>query len=65
MVTPPLDGLILEGVTRQSILDLAREWGDIKVSERPIYMKELVKLIETHQVKRNDLKIYFFLKCDH
>ena len=25
-MTPPLDGLILEGVTRQSILDLAREW---------------------------------------
>jgi branched-subunit amino acid aminotransferase/4-amino-4-deoxychorismate lyase len=25
-MTPPLDGLILEGVTRQSILDLARKW---------------------------------------
>jgi branched-chain amino acid aminotransferase len=26
LVTPPLDGTILEGVTRQSILDLARKW---------------------------------------
>ncbi len=26
LVTPPLDGLILEGVTRQSIIDLARKW---------------------------------------
>lgn len=26
LVTPPLDGIILPGVTRQSILDLARKW---------------------------------------
>ena len=26
-VTPPLDGTILPGVTRQSVLDLAREVG--------------------------------------
>ncbi len=26
LVTPPLDGVILPGVTRQSLLDLAREW---------------------------------------
>lgn len=26
LVTPPLDGLILPGVTRQSLLDLARGW---------------------------------------
>ncbi|XP_016088170.1 branched-chain-amino-acid aminotransferase, cytosolic-like isoform X3 [Sinocyclocheilus grahami] len=26
LVTPPLDGIILPGVTRQSLLDLAREW---------------------------------------
>ena len=26
LVTPPLDGLILPGVTRMSLLDLAKEW---------------------------------------
>lgn len=26
LATPPLDGIILPGVTRQSLLDLAREW---------------------------------------
>lgn len=26
LVTPPLDGIILPGVTRQSLLDLARSW---------------------------------------
>ncbi len=26
LVTPPLNGLILPGVTRQSILDLGRTW---------------------------------------
>ena len=44
LATPPLDGTILEGVTRDSILSLARErlvpdgW---RVSERPIRMAEL------------------------
>ncbi|PHH58383.1 hypothetical protein CDD82_3115 [Ophiocordyceps australis] len=44
LITPPLDGLILEGITRLSTLELARErlvpegW---KVLERRIPMKEL------------------------
>ena len=44
LVTAPLDGTILEGITRESILDLARErlvpknW---KVSERYLTMAEL------------------------
>ena len=33
LVTPTLDsGLILPGVTRRSVLELAREWGDCEVS---------------------------------
>ena len=44
LVTPPLStGLILPGVTRQSLLDLAREWGEFKVVERPILMKDILK----------------------
>ena len=26
LITPPLDGLILPGITRMSMLDLARQW---------------------------------------
>lgn len=29
LATPPLDGIILPGVTRQSILDLARSWVSV------------------------------------
>lgn len=30
LITPPLDGTILEGVTRQSILDMTRKWVSCK-----------------------------------
>lgn len=43
LITPPLNGLILPGVTRQSVLDLAREWKEFKVTERTITMKEVVE----------------------
>jgi len=43
LVTPPLTrGDILPGVTRASILELARSWGEFDVSERFPTMKELV-----------------------
>ncbi|RKP05492.1 aminotransferase [Thamnocephalis sphaerospora] len=41
LVTPELDGCILPGVTRDSILGLAREWNEFKVSERKITMGEV------------------------
>lgn len=41
LVTPPLDGTILPGVTRDSILTLAREWGEFSVTERFITIKEI------------------------
>jgi len=46
LVTPPLDGMILPGVTRDSVLCLARERinglpKDLIVSERPVTMKEV------------------------
>lgn len=43
LVTPELDGSILPGVTRDSILSLARQWGEFKVSERKFTMTDLVK----------------------
>ena len=44
LVTPPLDGTILPGVTRDSILSLVKEskdLKDVKVVERPMTMREL------------------------
>jgi len=41
VVTPPLAGTILAGVTRDSVLALTREWG-LRVSERPITIDEVV-----------------------
>lgn len=35
LVTPPLDGTILPGVTRDSILTLCKELNQFKVSVKP------------------------------
>lgn len=42
LVTPPLSGSILPGVTRDSVLALAREWK-IPVAERPIDIEEVMR----------------------
>jgi len=42
LVTPPLSGSILPGVTRNSVLALAREWG-IPVAERPVEIDEVIR----------------------
>ena len=41
IVTPPLGGTILAGVTRDSVLTLLRGWG-MKVSERPVSIEEVL-----------------------
>ncbi|XP_043943617.1 branched-chain-amino-acid aminotransferase, cytosolic [Protopterus annectens] len=51
LATPPLDGIILPGITRQSILDLARKWNEFKVSERHLTMADLVTALEEERVK--------------
>ncbi|XP_025047112.1 branched-chain-amino-acid aminotransferase, cytosolic isoform X1 [Alligator sinensis] len=51
LATPPLDGIILPGVTRQSILDLAHLWGEFKVSERYITMSDLTTALGENRVK--------------
>lgn len=45
LVTPPLNGLILPGITRDSILHLAREWQQFKVSERTFTMADVQQLL--------------------
>jgi branched-chain amino acid aminotransferase len=45
LITPPLGDTILAGITRDSVLTLARDWG-MKVEERKISVDEV---IEAHQ----------------
>lgn len=40
-MTAPLDGTILPGVTRDSILALARNWKEFEVSEVQLFIKTL------------------------
>lgn len=42
VVTPPLAGTILPGVTRDSVLAICRHWG-IKATERPISIDEVAE----------------------
>lgn len=51
LATPPLDGIILPGITRQSILDITRQWGEFKVSERYLTMADLRLALEEKRVK--------------
>uniref|UniRef100_A0A0N5AAI1 branched-chain-amino-acid transaminase n=1 Tax=Syphacia muris TaxID=451379 RepID=A0A0N5AAI1_9BILA len=47
LVTPPIDnGLILPGVTRDSLIKLAKSWDEFLVSERYIGMKEIRRAVK-------------------
>lgn len=47
LVTPPIkEGLILPGVTRISLMELAQSWNEFKVTERPITMQEVKQLLK-------------------
>ncbi|XP_012279650.1 branched-chain-amino-acid aminotransferase, cytosolic isoform X2 [Orussus abietinus] len=50
LVTPPLNGLILPGVTRNSILAFCREWNRFKVTERIITMREVCQLLNENRL---------------
>lgn len=50
LVTPPLDGSILPGVTRDSIIGLAKEWNEFKVVEKNMTMPELRDLVKQDRV---------------
>jgi len=41
LITPPLGGSILGGITRDAVLTLTAEWG-LQASERPVGMEELI-----------------------
>ena len=50
VVTPPLGGTILPGITRESVLHICRNW-EMKVSERMISLDEVISGLESGRVK--------------
>lgn len=46
LLTADLDGTVLPGVTRDSILQLARQWGEFDVSERHYTIAEITEAID-------------------
>jgi len=50
LITADLDGTILPGVTRKSILELTREWKEFNVAERSWTITELMAALEENRV---------------
>jgi len=50
LITAPLDGQILPGITRKSILELTREWKEFKVSEADWTIDSLVQALNDGRV---------------
>jgi branched-chain amino acid aminotransferase len=46
LITPPLGGTILPGVTRDSVIAIAKDWG-LKVEERRISIDEVIETART------------------
>ncbi|MEN8189666.1 MAG: branched-chain amino acid aminotransferase, partial [Thermodesulfobacteriota bacterium] len=50
LITPPLGGSILGGITRNSVMTLARDWG-VNVVERQVTIDEVVEAAENGHLK--------------
>ncbi|MFH1434888.1 MAG: branched-chain amino acid aminotransferase [Pseudomonadota bacterium] len=50
IVTAPLMGTILPGITRDSVISICRHWG-MKVSERPLGIDEIIRGVQAGTVK--------------
>ncbi|CAI5452720.1 unnamed protein product [Caenorhabditis angaria] len=51
LITAPVSsGLLLPGVTRDSVIELAKEWNEFKVTERNFTMDELSRAIKEKRV---------------
>jgi len=51
LITPPLNGLILPGITRKSLLELGREWGEFKVVEKSFTIQQVVRGVQEGRIK--------------
>ena len=77
LVTPPLDGMILPGVTRDSVLSLARSHAagtlripmlpsNLSVSEREVNMKEICEAEQSGRLVEmfgTGEFVFLFLRC--
>lgn len=52
LITPPLSGSILGGITRDSVIQLMRSW-DIEVEERPISIDEVITASQDGSLKES------------
>eukprot|EP01016_Furgasonia_blochmanni_P045668 TRINITY_DN6479_c0_g1_i2.p1 TRINITY_DN6479_c0_g1~~TRINITY_DN6479_c0_g1_i2.p1 ORF type:complete len:332 (+),score=96.43 TRINITY_DN6479_c0_g1_i2:98-997(+) len=50
LITPELDGTILPGVVRDTVLQVTRGWNKFKVTERKVTIQELVKALSEKRV---------------
>jgi branched-chain amino acid aminotransferase len=50
VITPPLNGAILAGITRDTALTLMRDWG-LRVSERPVAIEEVIAAAQDGTLK--------------
>ncbi len=51
LITPPLTGSILPGITRDSVLRLTKDWG-LKVSERRITIDDVLAAKERENCRK-------------
>jgi len=51
LLTAPLNSLILPGITRQSCIEIAKEWGKVLVTEREFTIQEVVKASHQNRIK--------------
>ncbi|MEM6845544.1 MAG: branched-chain amino acid aminotransferase [Bacteroidota bacterium] len=50
LLTPPISGSILDGITRDSILTLAEDWG-MKTEVRKVSVNEIIQAIEQNRLQ--------------
>lgn len=50
LITPPLDGTILPGVTRESTLHLTRELKEFKVTEKSFTIHDMIKATNENRI---------------
>jgi branched-chain amino acid aminotransferase len=51
LITAPLDGTILPGVTRDSIIYLCKQWNEFKVSEEVYTVHDIIDAVKENRVR--------------
>ena len=46
LITPPLDGTILPGITRQTLIELMKGLKELKVTVRNFKIQEMIKAVD-------------------